>query len=385
MDTVRRSTRVRTHVKSYAEAADALAVKYPSNKRGKRAADFDKDADSEVEQVRAKRKKMKAAGFADDEYGGDSVVDVDAEDAASNKKATRKRGGKKNTDPPPLSEQVRVKPHSKVYPTLSRYAKKGNDWHADAAATRIQRTKSKVKELSPGREETRLRSYVEKPSDEYLTFLNRAKTQKMVVVERERNVELHCHAGHDDYPCETLKIAGSRGNIYTVEITHMPSCTCPVNLFKKGGNEKCCKHILYVLHHVLKVHEHLEYQDAFLTCELREIFANAPPMPTEVGKDVVKDGHRKDIEGDCPICFTEFDDNDATIWCRAACGNNIHQQCFDRWAKVRAGNITCPFCRTLWQSETGPNKQRVKVAAVQMPTERGAGGYYNVANQLEDA
>ena len=228
-----------------------------------------------------------------------------------------------------------------------------------------------------------LRSYVTNPPKSYHDFVKRANTQRMFVLDRERGVEEDCHTHHTDCPYETVEIAGSKGNVYTVTISHMPSCTCPVGIFTKNGEEELCKHALYVLHHVLKVPEHLKKQNAFLTSELKEIFSNAPALPTEVAEEEPKDGNRKPMEDDCPICCIEFEDGEQVVWCRAACGNNVHKACFDQWARTKAGHVTCPFCRTPWQDEEAPETQKVNVATVKIPTVRGADGYRNVRDQLD--
>ena len=106
---------------------------------------------------------------------------------------------------------------------------------------------------------------------------------------------------------------------------------------------------------VLKVREDLAYQLALLSTELVEIFSNAPVTPqstsgatsisTETG------GSRKPVEGDCPICVMEFEEGDDIVWCKAACGNNIHRQCFEQWAKSKAGQVKCVYCRTPWKGD----------------------------------
>jgi hypothetical protein len=207
----------------------------------------------------------------------------------------------------------------------------------------------------------------------------------MYIIERDRGVEDDCHAGHDDCPCEMVQLAGPKGDIYVVHISHLPSCTCPVGLFTKGGEEKLCKHTLYVLHNVLKAVDHLKQQNAFLTSELREIFANAPALPTQVvdvDSGEAMDGNRKALEDDCPICAMEFEQGDDVVWCRAACGNNIHKICFDQWAKTKMGNVTCPFCRRDWEYEKARD-QKVGVTEVQMPVDRAPSGYRNVRDQLD--
>lgn len=56
------------------------------------------------------------------------------------------------------------------------------------------------------------------------------------------------------------------------------------------------------------------------------------------------DGARKPVEGDCPICFMEFEPNETLVWCKAACGNNIHKTCFEQWAATtRESGVRCVF------------------------------------------
>lgn len=205
----------------------------------------------------------------------------------------------------------------------------------------------------------------------------------MCVLERERDVEDDCHANHDDCPCEILQIAGSKSNVCTVRISHLTTCNCPVGIFRRKGQEKQCKHVLYVLHYVLRAPEHLAYQAAFLTSELKELFAKASPLPIEVAEEDVKDGNRKEISGECPICFMDFEEGENIVWCQAACGNNIHKGCFAQWAAMK-DKVTCPFCRSEWQDEAAPKSkaQKTKLAKVKDLGERERGGYVNVAAQL---
>ena len=124
-----------------------------------------------------------------------------------------------------------------------------------------------------------------------------------------------------------IELTGSTGNIYTVVVARQPSCNCPHAL---AGNQ--CKHVVYVLARVLRARFDLVYQLALLSEELKEIFENAP---SPVGEDVCNGrGKRKPVEGDCPICFSKMEEGPNTepvVWCRAACGQNIHKGCFETW------------------------------------------------------
>jgi uncharacterized protein YbjQ (UPF0145 family) len=120
-----------------------------------------------------------------------------------------------------------------------------------------------------------------------------------------------------------------------------------------------------------------------LTEELAEIFANAPETPqSHDGTQDTTDtgGRRKPIEGDCPVCVMEFEESDKSediIWCKAACGNNIHRHCFEQWAKSKPGAPKCVYCRTVWKGDEDSLKRIVKGAG-----KIGAEGYINVASEL---
>ncbi|KAL8930176.1 MAG: hypothetical protein Q9208_000793 [Pyrenodesmia sp. 3 TL-2023] len=216
-------------------------------------------------------------------------------------------------------------------------------------------------------EEKRLRTFRKQPPQSYLVKLDRAVSQRMFVVNRTRG-------GTATIPSETVEMAGTTGNIYTITIGLEPHCTCPDN---RKGNQ--CKHIVYVLHNVLKAPEHLQYQLAFLSSELREIFAHAPaPVEaTDKGNEEVA-GKRKEIAGDCPICFMEFEpEKEEIVWCKAACGNNIHKDCFEQWAKSQGvTKVKCVYCRTLWQGDAD------SIARIKTEGKMNSEGYVNVASQL---
>jgi hypothetical protein len=171
------------------------------------------------------------------------------------------------------------------------------------------------------------------------------------------------------FPREEIDIVGSTGNIYQVSIGLIPSCTCPDH---RKGNE--CKHKVYAMHTVLKAKGNLVYQRAYLSSELREIFRCAPPTPSSNDTD----GKRKPIEGECPICYQDYEaQKNELVWCKAACGQNMHKSCFAQWMAAQGGTaVRCVFCRTPWEVDHG---------GVQALTETGtvnAEGYVNVASQF---
>lgn len=208
--------------------------------------------------------------------------------------------------------------------------------------------------------------------------MERATTQRMYILERKRHSNPDCPHSTPDCPIEVVDLAGTTGNIYTVTISHIPTCSCPN--FAKGNPQ--CKHILYVLVKVLKAPDPLHYQLAFLTSELHRIFDNAGPLPTDTASAQDTDGKRKPIEGDCPICVEELNpDTENIVWCSAACGNNLHKACFDQWAASKSNKkVTCPYCRTPWESTV--DAQALKNVDRDDNATRNADGYVNIAGQL---
>ncbi|MCJ1260022.1 hypothetical protein MMC24_007862, partial [Lignoscripta atroalba] len=221
-------------------------------------------------------------------------------------------------------------------------------------------------------EEKRMRIFRSRPPQSYLEKLNRVMGQRMFVINRTRG-------GTEAIPEEVIEMAGSTGNIYTVSINQLPSCTCPDH---QKGNQ--CKHIVYVLHNVLKAPRHLQYQLAFVSAELREIFtlAPAPPSSTVTSEaDLKSPSNRKEVSGDCPICFTEFEpETEEIVWCKAACGNNIHKGCFEQWATSQKGKeVRCIYCRTPWQGDEDSLKTIKSIKDKGLVNEEG---YVNVAEHL---
>jgi uncharacterized Zn finger protein len=84
--------------------------------------------------------------------------------------------------------------------------------------------------------EKRLRVFRKKAPQSYLERLDRVRSQRMFLIDRNRN--LSADGTHEE---EVFDIAGTTGNIYQVTITKQPHCTCP-----DSGKGNQCKHIIYV-------------------------------------------------------------------------------------------------------------------------------------------
>lgn len=245
--------------------------------------------------------------------------------------------------------------------------------HTEDAPPKVRKRKAKGDSDAPHMEK-RLRRHRARAPSSYLEVKGRALTQRLTVLSRER-------CGTDELPEEKVVMAGSTGNVYTVNVGLIPSCDCP---HAKKGNQ--CKHIVYVILRVLKAQEDVAYQLALTSTELRELIKNAPLIPgiETDGEDTSteeQDRNRKPIEGECPICYDELNANkDDIVYCKAGCGNNVHKGCMQSWIQVARGKATCPYCRAVWDTREGFDGSLGDVETEGLTTNED--GYLNVANQL---
>ncbi|KAI9923988.1 hypothetical protein MW887_007446 [Aspergillus wentii] len=237
--------------------------------------------------------------------------------------------------------------------------------------TKTRPTKTQKSKILPDGPlpEKRARPFRKHPPKTYLERLARATSQRMFVLGHS-----FTGTGEGEALEMNFDIAGSTGNIYKTVIRKVPTCDCPDSA---KGNQ--CKHICYALVKALKAPEHLQYQLAFLSSELREIYEGSP-LSRQQDKAEDNDGNRKAVEGDCPICFMEFEpDKEEIIWCQAACGNNIHKTCFNQWAaSQRHREVRCVYCRSPWQADTS----NLNLESLKKQGHISEDGYVNVADQL---
>lgn len=226
-------------------------------------------------------------------------------------------------------------------------------------------TNPPIPKEEPKDEEKRLSLWRDQAPASYYAIRHRALSQRMFAINRFRG-------GTSEHPTETVEMAGSTGNVYTVTIDKICTCDCPAAIYNRGNP---CKHVAYVLARVLHAPEHLQYQLALVTAELRDIFAKAPDLATASPEG---NGKRKEVEGDCPICCCEFEiGREKIVYCRASCGNNVHEGCFDKWAATRGRDaVTCPYCRSPWQRDGGPVRKVSRSGTINHE------GYVNVGSEL---
>ena len=213
--------------------------------------------------------------------------------------------------------------------------------------------------------------------------LGRSISQRMYLVDR---TELAADWKRQPTPpvC-SFTVAGSTGNIYTVTLDNVPTCTCPDFLRKRD----LCKHIFFVLLKCIGVESTspLLHQRAFLSTEIRQLLVHLEERRTggavvqaseavraayqkrlKGGEDATKDDNdgtesvpRKTLEADadCPICFDSLQDGE-TVYCRRTCGTNFHADCIRRWM-IQSSHRNCPNCRQAWDdggAGGSPSKKR---------------------------
>lgn len=193
------------------------------------------------------------------------------------------------------------------------------------------------------------------PSKQLLQRLDRALKHPILLVDRTEDPNGSWREFH---------IQGSTGDIYVVRICRDPSCTClDFQKRRKGeasGAAGPCKHILFVMHRVLKV-ERMDmrlYQVSLLDSEVTELFADAPAAP---GSDLMADGavvtafresqQDDDDESDgedaeCPICFDRMGAGER-VRC-SKCSGRLHASCMAQVHPQRDGARKCPLCRAAW-------------------------------------
>lgn len=263
--------------------------------------------------------------------------------------------------------------------------------------------------------EKRATRYRPVPSQAMQERLSRAFVHRLFLVGVETPSSAAADGGDE---ARVYSVLGSTANVYTVTIRERPSCTCPDHI-KRGDP---CKHILFVMHRVLKVErtDPCLWQTSLLPSELARIFGAAPrngegggllaspavrasytatmgeepATATEpdaagtIGGVAAADGRRPlSDDDDCPICCEEMGAGDpgATDWCRS-CKNNVHTQCIGKWLGVKAAAgepATCPMCRAGWHTGGGGRRGGGAGARVAAGPARPEGGYVNLASVSE--
>ncbi|KAK2023062.1 SAP domain-containing protein [Colletotrichum zoysiae] len=154
---------------------------------------------------------------------------------------------------------------------------------------------------------------------------------------------------YDGSPGFTVSIHGTSSDTYQVTIGNETSCDCTSMTFRPKSN---CKHIIYVLTHVLRAPAELLPQRTLFTEELTKLLDRAPKVrftAAEVSTDPsMSDGVPKPKDGKCcPVCYKDIGETQTV--CCGKCGNHTHSSCFDVYAQEVSGwAVECAVCQGTW-------------------------------------
>ncbi|KAJ4769945.1 Mitogen-activated protein kinase kinase kinase 1 [Rhynchospora pubera] len=207
---------------------------------------------------------------------------------------------------------------------------------------------------SPPRTRTRARSRSDDP--------NQAESAQHVADRIIRALEHQLRLLHRDGP--HFYILGSTGNVYTVALAAVPSCTCP-------DRSNPCKHILFVLLRVLNLtfDEASVWRRSIRPCELarflalptasdvlagpraRAMFLRMLSGANQQGRELPDVTVLRQEGAVCPVCLDEMTTGQGLrlVTC-GTCGNSVHGECFDRWKRSRGRRgVSCVVCRARWR------------------------------------
>lgn len=176
----------------------------------------------------------------------------------------------------------------------------------------------------------------------------RGTTQKIYLIE-QKNIS--------EYVRE-FAVMGSTGNLYTVSIKTIPSCTCPD--FTKRN--KKCKHIYFILMRIMGINEQYVDEEQYTNYKLKKMFSVKNVIDnTAIANTAIKKKYENVLTGSgeiqmkplddmCPVCLDELDNGEPVIHCKYSCGKPIHETCFKMWCKVKDKN--CLNCGAKWDTKS---------------------------------
>lgn len=165
---------------------------------------------------------------------------------------------------------------------------------------------------------------------------------------RAINEKLYLLSSHNNEDCLLYNVTGSTGNVYSVKVSSMSSCTCPD--FIKRHNK--CKHIYFVLLKVLKLEDdNKQFYSEEEFKEIKDKFKDFSVYDSNVKADESiinkwKLFSKKDVDDVCPICLDDLQNGEELDYCKAVCGKYVHKECFKLWS--RSKNSVCVFCKSKW-------------------------------------
>lgn len=120
-----------------------------------------------------------------------------------------------------------------------------------------------------------------------------------------------------------FRLAGSTGNVYTVNIGEEQTCTCP-NFLKR---DDVCKHIMYTLVKVVGLPQSskLVYQKGLLCAELVEVHRSLSKTKSSAGTKPKSSTKKR-----CGECHSSIESNQGVVVCpSSSCRMTYHEVCLD--------------------------------------------------------
>lgn len=165
-------------------------------------------------------------------------------------------------------------------------------------------------------------------------------------------------------------ILGATGNVYTVNISSAPSCSCP-------DRTTPCKHILFVYIRVLSV----SLDDPCLWLQTLDPHQVASLLSAPISIDAVAgvairqrfqemythravthpDGKAPPVVAEqgsmCPVCLEDMGGGEKKLVACATCKNPIHEECLLAWKRSsRRRSTSCVICRARWRDRAEQEK-----------------------------
>ncbi|XP_068642137.1 uncharacterized protein [Aristolochia californica] len=156
-------------------------------------------------------------------------------------------------------------------------------------------------------------------------------------------------------------VLGATGNVYNVNLSVIPTCTCPDRTVP-------CKHILFVFLRVLgvPVDDTCLRRKTLRPCQLTRLLGTPTSPGFLAGQRVRERFHQLfsesgrlrpvvDIrleEGSiCPVCLEEMRKEEKVVCC-SVCRNSLHEECFMKWKRTTGRRVaTCVMCRCRWREK----------------------------------
>ncbi|MFS7962621.1 putative transferase chromatin regulator PHD family [Helianthus anomalus] len=165
-------------------------------------------------------------------------------------------------------------------------------------------------------------------------------------------------------------VLGATGNVYTVNLSPAPTCTCP-------DRTTPCKHILFVYIRVLSVSldDPCLWRTTLRPNQLTRLLSAPVSFDAVAGVAIRQrfqemylqraathpDGKVPPVRAEegtaCPICLEEMGREDRKLVACATCKNPIHEDCLLAWKRSsRRRSTSCVICRARWRDRAEQEK-----------------------------